>query len=344
VRILLYEFVTGGGWYLQDPAQAPSGSLLAEGRAMRDSLAADLAAIDGCEVSLLHDVRLPQPTAAIGKSLHWSTVASAEEHQTRLLDAGSSVDAAILIAPEFNGHLLSIARSLDVTGTKLLSPSVEFIEVAANKQATAARLDAAGVPVPMGCLTSLDMLHFQPHLHFPCVLKPNDGAGSEQVTLLRTPDDIPSHSGSTTRWRMEEFIEGTAASVALLCGPTPLPCPACYQLLSNEGQFRYLGGRRIQDRSLAQRAQTLALRALAAMPPAVGYVGVDLVLGHAADGSEDAVIEINPRLTTSYIGLRQLAPSNLAEAMLNVAAARTPLLSWIDRTIQFESDGTCHQA
>ena len=34
--------------------------------------------------------------------------------------------------------------------------------------------------------------------------------------------------------------------------------------------------------------------------------------------SGDRVIEINPRLTTSYVGLRALARFNLAEALLAV--------------------------
>ena len=55
------------------------------------------------------------------------------------------------------------------------------------------------------------------------------------------------------------------------------------------------------------------------MPGLLGYVGVDLVLGDAADGSRDYAIEINPRLTTSYVGLRALADFNIAEAMLRAA-------------------------
>ena len=42
-----------------------------------------------------------------------------------------------------------------------------------------------------------------------------------------------------------------------------------------------------------------------------GYVGVDLILTQ----DEALLIEINPRLTTSYIGLRQVIDFNLAEAI-----------------------------
>jgi hypothetical protein len=57
----------------------------------------------------------------------------------------------------------------------------------------------------------------------------------------------------------------------------------------------------------------LAQSALALLPGLQGYVGVDLVLS----GSDAWLIEINPRLTTSYIGLRQLIQLNLAQAIWN---------------------------
>ncbi len=56
MRIFLYEFVTGGGWYSESEASPPE-SLVIEGRAMLQSLAADLAAIEGVRVDVLADRR-----------------------------------------------------------------------------------------------------------------------------------------------------------------------------------------------------------------------------------------------------------------------------------------------
>jgi predicted ATP-grasp superfamily ATP-dependent carboligase len=65
------------------------------------------------------------------------------------------------------------------------------------------------------------------------------------------------------------------------------------------------------------------------VPGLSGYFGVDLVLGESADGSQDRVIEINPRLTTSYLGLRRLARFNLAQALLRLAQGeRVTGLRW----------------
>jgi hypothetical protein len=65
-----------------------------------------------------------------------------------------------------------------------------------------------------------------------------------------------------------------------------------------------------------------------------------LVLGEPEDGSGDVAIEINPRLTTSYLGLRQLARFNFA-AMLLAIATGSPMPSWEWGTniVIFRTDG-----
>ena len=84
---------------------------------------------------------------------------------------------------------------------------------------------------------------------------------------------------------------------------------------------------------------TLATRAVACFPQLRGFIGVDAVLGDAGDGSADRAIEINARLTTSYIGLRVLARDNLVAAMLDVAATREPVLRWYDAKVRFDASG-----
>jgi predicted ATP-grasp superfamily ATP-dependent carboligase len=73
------------------------------------------------------------------------------------------------------------------------------------------------------------------------------------------------------------------------------------------------------------------------VPGLSGYVGVDVVLG---DDDRDWAIEINPRLTTSYVGLRAIAKFNLAEAMLAVVQDQPlPEIAWHGRQIEFTQDG-----
>ena len=83
------------------------------------------------------------------------------------------------------------------------------------------------------------------------------------------------------------------------------------------------------------------MAAIEALPEPTGYLGIDLVLGPDPGGADDVVIEINPRLTTSYVGLRAAAAEgvNLAAAMLDVRLGRRPWLSFQPVGLQFDPDG-----
>jgi predicted ATP-grasp superfamily ATP-dependent carboligase len=132
----------------------------------------------------------------------------------------------------------------------------------------------------------------------------------------------------------QPFVPGLAASVAFLIGSKQtFALPPAQQRLSSDGRFHYLGGRIPLSPEFAQRAERIARQAIDCVPGLFGYVGVDLVLG---DDGCDWAIEINPRLTTSYVGLRQLCESNLAEAMLRLVEGKEPPeLTWKSGAIDF---------
>jgi predicted ATP-grasp superfamily ATP-dependent carboligase len=109
--------------------------------------------------------------------------------------------------------------------------------------------------------------------------------------------------------------------------------------LSNDGDFCYLGGATPIPPHLDARARRIALQALDAFPELTGYVGVDLVLGKDAAGREDVVIEINPRLTTSYVGLRRITDVNLAGVMMAIAEGKHAEVCVTSQTVAFHADG-----
>ncbi|MEM6656098.1 MAG: ATP-grasp domain-containing protein, partial [Planctomycetota bacterium] len=132
-----------------------------------------------------------------------------------------------------------------------------------------------------------------------------------------------------------------AVSVAVLCGPGgATPLAPCRQRLSTDGRLRYLGGGTPILPGLAERAGALAAAAVEALPQCSGYVGVDLVLGDHPDGRGDRVIEVNPRLTTSYVGLRVAAERSLAGAMIDAADGKPVRVPFSGRPIAFDADGS----
>jgi predicted ATP-grasp superfamily ATP-dependent carboligase len=332
VHIVVYEFVTGGGWYSAGEREPPA-SLAAEGRAMLVALAADFAALPDVQVHVLQDRRW-RGAAPPDCTVH--EVDDAPQELATLCRLAAAADWTVVIAPEFAGHLQSRCQAVERAGGRLLGPSSQVVTLTADKHATAEHLAARGVPAPRGVLLAPGAL-LPAKFDYPAVLKPRDGAGSQGICRV----DGPSAKGPvTSELRLETFCEGTAASVACLCGPRGIvPLAPCAQRLSADGQFTYLGGALPLAGSLAARAARLAQRALATLERPLGYLGVDLVLGDAVDGRDDVAIEINPRLTTSYVGLRALARGNLAAATLATAGGDEVELFWHAGPIQFDAAG-----
>lgn len=305
--VFVYEFCCAVG---------AGGSLGREGRAMRDAVADDFRRLPGVTVT---------------------TLDFTGTHRPDLFDRlAAAADVTLAIAPETDGLLAGEHRRVRAVGREWLGSDGEAIAATADKLALYATWTAAGVPTPR--THSIDRLTPVP---LPAVVKRRDGAGSEDVRLVTAWVELGRFASGRERLICQPFVPGQAVSVAFLVGPTQtVPLLPAFQHLSADGRFTYLGGELPIPPDLAERAVALGRRAVGCVPGLRGYVGVDLVLGDAADGSADYAIEINPRLTTSYVGLRALAETNLAGAMLDVCAGRPVEVRWKPGRVSFTPDGS----
>ncbi|MEN1679974.1 MAG: ATP-grasp domain-containing protein [Planctomycetota bacterium] len=336
MRVFVYEWVTGGG--LLGESGEELAKLKPEGDAMAGAVAEDLAAA-GVAVTVLRDDRLASNAPASAGIVR---IASPEEHAREFDRLCQACDATLLIAPEFDGVLLNAARRAERIGTRLISPSSRFIEATFDKHKTCDRLAESGVATTRG---TTETIGDRPpvDLRFPCVVKPLDGAGSLGCRLVRGPEDWRRLGEGPHR--VEALAPGLAASVAVIGGPAGLvAAPAMTQRLASDDTLGYLGGESIVDSNLKARAQRLALKAIAACPPLHGYAGVDLVLGDDASGSQDVFVEINPRLTTSYCGLRRAVAENLAGVMLAACEGRAATVTPTGQAVSFDATGRVRDA
>jgi len=336
VKIFLYEYTCSGG-FSSDPHALP---LCNEGWAMLSALAKDFGRIPGVETITLLDQNCPRQLSGSIRRL-----SPEEQEQIVFQNLASAADYTLIVAPEFDDLLHTRYRWAQDAGGRVLGSSPEALRLAGDKLALGALLRSQGIPTPESVL-------FDDHvpaggLKFPLVLKPRQGAGS-QVTYLVGQGDHLSRSIRDARsegWRgeflLQPFVPGLAASVALLVGPNACsPLLPGAQHISDDGRFRYQGGSLPLPSPLAERALQLSEKAVNCVPGLKGWVGVDLVLGEAQDGTQDFVMEINARVTTSYIGLRELAENNLDEALLQVVLEdRLPDLRWKAGMIRFSADG-----
>ncbi|HEY2414009.1 MAG TPA: ATP-grasp domain-containing protein [Pirellulaceae bacterium] len=332
MQVFVYEFFTGGGGS-EFPQSVGAASLLTEAAAMVRAVTEDLVALPLVRVVTTRNGRLPAFHPVGCRVVELGHGRSDMDIIARL---STESDWTLLIAPETAGALLMRAQLVERRGGRLLSPGSDFIQIAADKHVTVEVLHRAGVPVPKGAVWSKG----EPpsSVSFPAVIKPTDGCGSQDLRRVNSAEQLLDVGAG--HWRLEEYVAGTPASVSVLCGPNRnWPLAACEQRLSDDGHFSYLGGRVPLAPEFDHRARRLALQAIEALPPTIGYVGVDLVLSDATDGSGDYVIEVNPRLTTSYVGLRAASRSNLAAAMLAAARGDEPVLSFRPEPVEFTSAG-----
>ena len=333
LRILVCEWCSSGGLAGPDARAVAEGeqeSLAREGRgmflavihdALRDPELAVTALVDEVRTSIL-------PAAVSVKR-----VPAGAEIEC-LAAAAAEADATLVVAPETAGILARRVAAVRRGGGHALAPGAGFIAVAADKQATIEALAAAGVPVPAGRPLAAAEL-WPAGFQLPAVRKARASAGGDGLVIVRPGDPLPPATTQATR--LEAFATGTVVGVSCLCGPLGIqPLPAFRQHFAANAPGRFVGAEPLADQALDRRARDLARRAIAAVVAATkekntpaspaGWVGVDIILGHRADGRDDRVLEINPRLTSSFIGHSSCRGTSLVRALIDVAAGLEPHL------------------
>jgi predicted ATP-grasp superfamily ATP-dependent carboligase len=250
--------------------------------------------------------------------------------------AAADADFALVIAPEFRRLLEERCRWAEEAGCRLLGPTPDAVALTADKLALALHLDRAGVPTPATIPGENALPRFAP----PYVLKPRYGAGSQDLFVLGgqpTVSEVFGVLAGLDEMVIQPLVPGLAASVAFLIGPRRTHhLPTTEQFVSVAGNFHYLGGKAPLPKPLAERALRVARQAVAAVRGLAGYVGVDVVLGNDAD----VAIEINPRLTTSYVGLRALTNDNLMDLLLRLVRGESVAKPrWRAGAVRWTADG-----
>lgn len=302
----------------------------------------DAVRVPGLEVVTIWNARRERfPVAGVAFQLAHSP---AEELEI-LAELAAWADATLLIAPEFDGILTHRALLVEGVGGRLCGSNPLAITVCADKLELADILTTAGIPtIPTRPFSPASFQASQ--ISFPAVIKPRDGAGSQETYLVPTPDDfdrlLPTWKNSSmlrqSIW--QPYVTGRAVSVAVLVTPERYgyeALPPCEQTLNPNGRFEYLGGI-VPARGVdAVAIQDTAVAACRQVPGLRGYVGVDLILSDS-NPRQPVVVEINPRITTSYLGYSRLCKQNLIGRWLSPAGAES-LLGWRDEHLKYSPDG-----
>lgn len=287
-------------------------SLAREGALMRNALARDLSDIPSVSLITTHDARLKPPPGVA------SVAVEPGRDPWRLWSyCAAKCQVAWVVGPETDGLLTRLNDLCIEADAMVIGPDAQAITIGSSKILTSDILIAAGVPA----LPTWKADDAPADRIGRFVAKPDDGAGCTDTVLIEGRIDRAALKPGTV---LQPYAEGEAASLTVLRrnGVTTLLTANRQHVLIEQGVFRFggvtLGGVSDRDGALAALADAVAK----AIPGLDGIFGIDIVL--TVNGP--VVVEVNPRLTTSYAGLREaigVNPATLVEPFADDAPRRT---------------------
>lgn len=314
MKIFVCEFITGGG-LSRDPLPA---SLAKEGSVMRDALLRDLQQISNLVVVTTHDARLLAPSTALSQLVDVTADIWAIWEACIL-----QCDAVWIIAPETDGILLRLTEMVEHHQKILLGCRSSAVKLCTSKAASYQLLKTLPYPTPV-------TYHWQAWQTLEAtqqigtwVCKQDDGVGAEDsacvegIAALHTFMQNRQHSHV-----IQPYVQGQTASVSMLCkqGKAWLLSANLQktgQITSdtiNCTQFVYTGSIVNGMVEHWQAFEEVAQQIAHALPDLSGYVGIDLIVSDTAIW----VLEINPRLTSSYPALAEAISYNPAQLVIDL--------------------------
>jgi len=150
------------------------------------------------------------------------------------------------------------------------------------------------------------------------VVKPDDGAGCQDTLLFRSRSQLlawlPNHARPGLVF--QPYVRGDARSLSLLCCEGRARVLACnrqkVRVAGDAFEFSGVSVGAVMDEG--GRYAALADAIARALPGLWGYCGVDFI----ETDTGPMVLEVNPRLTTSYAGLRRAIGMNPAQLVLEL--------------------------
>ncbi len=292
MKILVYEMICAGGYY-----QSPPEDMLSQGRDMLEAVLKDVAALSPkVSVYTVLDHRwafeTPGDCRIVAADDNWLDVWQEQLRQC---------DAALVIAPEGDQQLETFCMDVWEEEKVSLNCGPEAIHLCADKLALNRFLRECGV-------AAVETRSIKPGQDCDVggVIKPRDGAGCEHTWRVTTEQCCPAPKEPDMEWIWQPWCEGTPVSLSLRFTGLGVEVLSLNRLLweerdgvlSNPGvEVGVLG----DDKALHKKAVDLAVDLESFVEDLRGYVGVDAIW----DGTNLALLEINPRITLAYAGLKR---------------------------------------
>lgn len=333
-RIFIFEWVSGGGF---NSITIPS-SLFCEGFGMLRSLILDFKKL-GFEVVTQIDIRIKNliPFIEIDQV---NIIDSKDDVYKEFKKMIRSSKYCFIIAPESSNILYNLTKVAKKYCQEILSIDLKGISLASSKLKTNTYFTSYDLKTPKTWLipkknNALDegfIVEKFRALHSPIVIKPLEGVGAESIFYLQTRKDIfdffqgsINEIDTNRKYILQKFIPGEDLSVSIIgqSKDKDILTPD-FSLLSINSQkiilkdkekgSEYFGGETPIKNYNKRLFSIEKLISPIDLSDFVGYYGIDFIRTRK---NEIYFLEINPRLTTSYIGIRNILSINPAQLIVN---------------------------
>ena len=353
MKITVLEYLCCGGLVavpgstetesLPDPQMQ---ALLREGLEMWTAVVLDLVAC-GHDVTSIIDPQVRQWVSHGNKPLNHNNINLTDFEVSRSLEDNWSTavldaDRVVVIAPEIDDILINIIKCLRSKKHVVVASSMHFLRVASDKWLTFQSL-GEHIQQPKTWLAAdiNELNNMVDPPKFGYVLKPRDGCGGGGCKRIENVDQLKEtiHAlENPEQWIVQQWCLGKHCSAAMLVDEsgTCRVLGATEQILRfDETGIQYLGARGPLAKHDVEGMESWCQQVLALIPGALGWIGIDYIdigdssiLGHETVPvdvgrsemycSTRTLIEINPRLTTSYLLYRQVYGPKLSEGLLGL--------------------------
>jgi len=274
-----------------------------EGRAMLGTLSRSFVACG-------HEVLYP----SAGTIIDSGTAVETGRFEEILARLSKKCDAGLVIAPdEILGGLTEI---IEENTTNLGCPS-DSVRLCADKLESTRKLAKENIPVPRTI--------GEGEYNGDFVIKPRFGCASEGIH--RSKKGIVKDGFIAT-----EFINGEHLSASVITGKTQLLLTVNRQLIKIDDKMSYEGGMVPYQCDREKEIADIAKKTTKVLG-CRGYAGVDIVLA-----DKPYVLDVNPRPTTSLIGITRVMKAQIADLIIKSAFGELPQNVELEGCFTFKKD------
>ncbi len=318
MKVLVFEYIMGGGL----AKQTLTDSLLNEGVLMLTTLINELAINPALQLTVLLDWRcksIDLPECAEKVIIH---------NNQPFMDVLSALiddhDMVWPIAPEHSDVLYNVSLLVESKARRLLNSSSKAVALCGDKLQMWRLLKKKGIKT----VNTLGLDRYRQEFNYPLVIKPKDGVGCINTYLVSNVKEFSRINElvvDQSDYIVQPYIIGQPMSLSCLFhnGRAYLLCCNHQDISTEQGQFELIACEVNANSSNQQSYQRLIDQLAVDITGLWGYVGIDII---QSESGQLFVVEINPRLTTSYAGINSALGINVANIVLGLLDNKTDFI------------------